>query len=193
MSAYRNIKWVWLICELLVVIASSFPTVHLTRTVPDHELPLSTKTMTMALTINLAPVTESDLPILARIQISALQHDLLHNIIFENGHDYEVQSRTFMSSLQKGLSNPDAYVFKATDNETKEIVGFAHWIMSNGVPETSDQPTKPEAANPLRSGINQAFYNHVFEPMRKCYSEKMQGKSHLCWFLHIQVITGEFN
>ena len=77
--------------------------------------------------ISIATVRPADIPHLTAIQWAALSNNPLIQVLYPRGATPALTAFT-TASYERATSFPSAWLIKATDDITGEIVGFAKWI-----------------------------------------------------------------
>ena len=150
----------------------------------------------MAPLVEIASATEADLPRLAYIQCAAMHDELIHQFIFTDRDDV-LAEKLSLDQLRGWAKNPNSQTFKATAQDSSEIVAYANirfedcteekndGVKNDGVKtvpsEGSTQrsvPSKqpPPAGFPL--GMNADFARLFFGEMKAIHSRHMGGKKH---------------
>lgn len=134
----------------------------------------------MAPSIEISPAAEEEFPVLAHIAAVAMGVDLVHRIIFEGNNPFDTsrQERSVMADLRRAGSNPEAHIYKAMLQSSREIVGYAMLRFEEGG-QNSGLHARPSATS-FAPGTNAKFLEDMMTKVRAVHSRHMAGTRHIC-------------
>lgn len=134
----------------------------------------------MASKFTILPATETDLPILARIAIIAMEADILHRVMFPSNDPLNTTFKEsfVLTNLKMSFGKPGTWFLKAMDKEVGEITGYAILVFCEK--GENDQENERKGEGPLPEGINLECRREISVFMRNQKNKYFAEKRYAC-------------
>ena len=134
----------------------------------------------MAPSIDISPAVEEEFPVLAHIAAVAMGVDLVLQIIYQGNNPFDTsrQEQSIIADLRRAASNPEAHIYKAVLQSSREIVGYV-MLRFEEDGQTGGPHARPSATSSV-PGTNAKFMEHMMSKVRAVHSRHMAGTRHIC-------------